>query len=147
MAEYNSRSVTFSPEKVTIIVGSGLGLSSLTIGSLVSKGNSAFARSTASRTSATAFLISSLDSNSAVTITILSRAVALISSIPSSVFNTFSIGLISNLAPSSGEIPSCRTITITTGSVTLGVISTGIDTRDMAPATRINNMIESVALV
>ena len=128
------------------MVGSGLGLSSLTTGSLVSWGNSALARSTASRTSATICLILSATSNSAVITTKLSLAVAVISSKPSRVLSSFSIGRTSNLAPSSGEMPSCRTIIITTGRVTFGLSSTGIEKREPAPASTIRSIIDSVAL-
>jgi hypothetical protein len=43
-------------------------------------------------------------------------------------------------------MPSCRTIIITTGRVTLGFISTGMDSLDPAPATRISNIMARVAL-
>ena len=141
----SSRSETLAPEKVITTAGSGLGLSSDTMGSLVSCGNSAFARSTASRTSAKACLILSPTSNSAVIITAPSRAVALTSSSPSKILSSFSIGLINNRAPSSGEIPSCRTIIMTTGNVTLGLSSTGIERREPAPATSTNNIMARVA--
>ena len=104
------------------------------------------ARSTASRTSARACLILSPTSNSAVSTTAPSRAVALTSSRPSSILSSFSIGRINNLAPSSGEIPSCLTMIMTTGNVTLGFSSTGIERREPAPATSTSNIMERVAL-
>ncbi len=115
------------------------------MGSLVSCGNSAFALSTASRTSATACLILSPTSNSAVMTTAPSLAVAWTSSSPSNVFNSFSIGRTSNLIPSSGEIPSCLTMIMTTGRVTFGFNSTGIESRAPAPAINTNSMIDKVA--
>ena len=61
-------------------------------------------------------------------------------------FNSSSIGLISNRLPSSGEIPSCRTIMMAAGTVTFGFTSIGIEARDIIPANKNNNISDNVAL-
>ena len=65
---------------------------------------------------------------------------------PSRVLSSFSIGLTSNLVPSSGDIPSSLTIVITTGKTTFGDISIGIETREPTPERTTKIIIAMVAL-
>ena len=55
------------------------------------------------------------------------------------------MGLISSLAPSSGEIPSCRTMIMAAGTVTFGLTSTGMVARDIKPANKNSSIKERVA--
>ena len=75
----------------------------------------------------------------------LSRALAVSCSRPSNVLSSFSIGRTSNRVPSSGEIPSWRTIITTAGTVTLGFNSTGILACEIKPAINTNAIIDNEA--
>ena len=107
--------------RLIVITGKLLSEYSSIWGSSASFGNSLFTSSTDCLTSTSALVMSYWISNSKITLVTPSELFVLICFIPSTLLRLFSRGFAINLAPSSGDAPSKKTVTLIKGNWILGL--------------------------